>query len=229
MEFICIIVISIIILIVLAIIFDLNVKKIKKYAENNPLDKIAEKYPENIEICKEILKKIGNEKVKVEEDSKSKTSLYIAISDKIIIANVRNSFSRIQTIAHECIHSIQDRKILLFNFIYSNIYLAFFFITIILAIIKLLPDKILFLCIFILMGFVYYVIRAYLENDAMIKARYLAKEYMEEKNMSTQDEIDKLVQGFDELNSMGIKGTNFGLAKDILVKIIILSSIFLIF
>ena len=39
----------------------------------------------------------------------------------------------------------------------------------------------LFLAIFLVLGLVYYSIRTYLENDAMIKARFLAKEYMEEK------------------------------------------------
>ena len=41
---------------------------------------------------------------------------------------------------------------------------------------------------------VYYMVRAFLENDAMIKAKYLAKEYIEEKNISTKEEIDQFIQ-----------------------------------
>ena len=33
---------------------------------------------------------------------------------------------------------------------------------------------------------VYYMVRAFLENDAMIKARYLAKEYMEKKKIKAK-------------------------------------------
>ena len=67
----------------------------------------------------------------------------------------------------------------------------------------------LFLAIFLVLGLVYYSIRTYLENDAMIKARFLAKEYMEEKRISSKDEIESLVKKYDELNDIGIKFINF--------------------
>ena len=35
------------------------------------------------------------------------------------IANINKTCTRIQTIAHECVHSIQNRKLLMFNFIFS--------------------------------------------------------------------------------------------------------------
>ena len=124
---------------------------------------------------------MNNEKVKIQEDKEANNCLYIAVSDKILIANMRDSFTRIQTIAHECLHSVQDKRILLFNFIYSCFYLIFFYIIIILGILKLIPTKILAISAFIIISFVYYFVRSYLENDAMIKAKFLAKEYMEEK------------------------------------------------
>ena len=43
------------------------------------------------------------------------------------------------------------------------------------------------------------MVRAYLENDAMIKARFLAKEYMEEKKISSKEEINKMVYEFDRI------------------------------
>lgn len=151
------------------------------------------------------------------------------MSNKIFIANLNRSYTRIQTIAHECLHSIQDKKILWSNFIFSNLYLLYFGIIAILGIFKLLQSKMLFISIFLVLGLVYYSIRTYLENDAMIKARFLAKEYMEEKNISTKKEIESVIKKYDELNDMGIKIVNFKFFEGIITKAVILSFIFLIF
>ena len=229
MEFAIIILILILAVIFLKIVYKINLKKIKNIGENNKdLDDIVKKYPSNTEICKQLLNKLNNKKVKIQEDKEANNCLYIAVSDKIIIANMRESFTRIQTIAHECLHSIQDRRILLFNFIYSNIYILYFILTLILALFKLLPNKMLFLTIFIILGFIYYFIRSYLENDAMIKARFLAKEYMEEQNISSKDEINKIVNEYDKLNDIGIKAVNLQLFFNTSVKTIILALVMLI-
>ena len=58
----------------------------------------------------------------------------------------------------------------------------------------------LFLNIYLLLGIAYYMVRTYLENDAMIKAKYLAKEYMEEQKISTEEEIRKIVLAFNKTN-----------------------------
>lgn len=229
MEFICIIIVTIIISIILAIVLKINVKKVKQIAQNTMLDELAKKYPENTEICREILKKLNNEKVIVEENKDIDNCLYIAVTNKIIIAETKNSFTRIQTIAHECLHSVQERQIQLFNFIYSNIYLLYFIIIFILGLIKKLPNEMLFLNIFLILGMVYYFVRAYLENDAMLKARYLAQEYMEEKNILSKEEINKIMHGLDQINSIGIKGVNYSLLLGVLIKAIILALVFLIF
>lgn len=221
MEFGIIIIFLIFALIILKSIFGTNKKQIEEIAKNEELDKISSKYPDNIEICKEYLQMLNNESVVVEEDKEATTSLYIAISNKIVIANLKESFTRIQTIAHECLHSIQDRKILLFNFIYSNIYMLYFIIIVILKIFNILPYDIVFLSILITGGFIYYFIRSYLENDAMIKARFLAKEYMENKKISSEEEIEQLVRGFDKLNTIGVKSVNYMLLRNILIEIIV--------
>lgn len=229
MELLIILVILIFILVLLAIVFKVNIKKIKQIGENEELDSLTEKYPENIEICKTILEMLNNKNVTVEENKDSNTSLYIAISNKISIANVRNSFTRIQTIAHECLHSIQDRRILLFNFVYSNIYLIYFIIITLLAIFKKLPYEMMFLNILIVFGFVYYFVRSYLENDAMIKARFLAKEYMEKQNISSKEEIDVVVKEYDKLNNVGIKCVNYNLFFSTIIKVAIFTIILCIF
>lgn len=229
MEFIVLLIIVVIIYFILRFIFGYNIKKIKNIGEDKGLDELTQKYPENIEICKYYLKKLNNENIKIEEDKNSNATLYLVMSNKIFIANLKNSYTRIQTIAHECLHSIQSKKMLWFNFIFSNIYLVYFFIICVLAIFKILLYKSMFLVIFLLFGFAFYVVRAYLENDAMIKARFLAKEYMQEKGISGIEEIDKIIRKYDELNNIGIKCTNFQLLSNVMLKLIILLIIYAVF
>ena len=229
MEFIIIIVISILAIITITLMMKMNVKKLEKIALDPELNEIADKYPSNTEICKTILKKLKNEEVQIEENPKSESTMYIAISNKILIGNMHKSFTRIQTIAHECLHSIQDRKILIFNFIYSNLYLLYFVITSLLVILKKLPNEILFITILLILSLVYYVVRIFLENDAMIKAEYVAKEYMEEQKITSKEETEKIVQGFKEINKSCIKGTNAQIFVNIMIKVILFSALALIF
>ncbi len=229
MEFIVLLIIMILIYIVLRFMFDVNINELKQIGEDKELDELTQKYPENIEMCKWYLKKLNNENVKIEEDKNSNATLYLVTSNKIFIANLKNSYTRIQTIAHECLHSIQSKKLLWFNFVFSNVYLIYFVVVCVLAIFKILPCKMLFLSILMLFGFVYYAVRTYLENDAMIKARFLAKEYMQEMKISDQKEIDRIVDKYDELNNAGIRITNFKFLSNVLIKNIILALIFVFF
>ncbi len=229
MEFVIIGIITLISTILLQYIFDYRKKELKYLGEDRELDNLAKVYPSNIEMCKEYLKKLKNEKVKIEENKDAEASLYIAVTDKIIIANIQKSYTRIQTIAHECLHSVQNRKILLFNFIFSNIYLIYFVAICALLVFRVLPYKTMFLVVFMILSIIYYAVRVYLENDAMIKARYLAKEYMEEKKLSTSNEIEKLVAGFDKINNVGIKCTNYLFFMEIMMKLFILTTLCLVF
>ena len=219
-----------VVLLVLAKVYDINMRKLKQFVEyeEKKFNKLIEGYPSNIEICKYILNKLNNSTVKIVEDKEAKTSMYIALSDKIIIADVKNSYTRIQTIAHECLHSVQKRKMQVFNFIYSNIYLLYFVIVTILAILNKLQDSMLYIAIMILFSYIYYFVRSYLENDAMIKAKYLAKEFMEEVKISSDEEIDKIIKSYEKLNDIGIKTVNYQLMLETLIKVIILAIAFLI-
>ena len=229
MEYLTIIITLIFFLMLIKTIYQININEIKKIGDNNKeLDNIVKKYPSNIRIWKKILKKLNNKKVNIQEDKNANNCLYIAVSDKIIIANMRESFTRIQTIAHECLHSVQDRRILLFNFIYSIFYLLYFYVIAILAIFKILPQKNLFITIYLILSYIYYFVRSYLENEAMIKARFLAKEYMEEAEISNKKEIEKIVNEYDKLNKIGIKTVNYKLFSTTIIKTIILALIFLI-
>ena len=230
MNLIIIIMLLAVVLLVLAKVYDINMRKLKQFVEyeEKKFNKLIEGYPSNIEICKYILNKLNNSTVKIEEDKEAKASMYIALSDKIIIADVKNSYTRIQTIAHECLHSVQKRKMQVFNFIYSNIYLLYFVIVTILAILNKLQDSMLYIAIMILFSYIYYFVRSYLENDAMIKAKYLAKEFMEEVKISSDEEIDKIIKSYEKLNDMGIKTVNYQLMLETLIKVIILAIAFLI-
>lgn len=224
-----IIIVTIIAIIVIYSMMNVKIKELKAIALNKELNEIAKKLPTNKEICEQILKKLGNNTTQIEENENSEATLYIAIQDKITIGNTHESFTRIQTVAHECLHSIQDKKMLIFNFIFSNIYLAFFIIICILTICKKLSNEIMYSNIFLILSFIYYVIRVFLENDAMIKAQFLAREYMQESKYIDNYEIDKIYHGFEELNKSCIKSTNCSLFIGIMIKLVIFNVLALIF
>ena len=229
MEFLVIAILALVVGLVLRYFFDVSIKQIKELAQKPDLDKIVEKYPNNQQVAKEILKKLNNEKVKIEENENAESSLYVAISDKIFIGNIQKSYTRIQTIAHECLHSVQSRKLLLFHFIFSNFYLLYFVLIALLGILKILLFEMTFLVSFVLIGMLFYAVRIYLENDAMIKAPFLAKEYMQGKGISSLEEIEKVMEGYDELNQIGIKAVNYKLFMGIMIKVFLLSIIFFLF
>ena len=229
MEFLIVIFVTIIFSVLLGYVFSFNKKKILELVKNQKLDDIAKKYPSNVDICKKYLRKLNNENVKIEENEDTEASLYIAITNKIVIANISNTFTRIQTIAHECLHSVQDRKILIFNFIFSNIYLLYYIVICVLALFNLLPFKMMFLSLFLILSLINYTLRMYLENDAMIKARFLAKEYMEEEKISSKEDIDEMVKGFDDLNNLGMKYIHYQIFLNCMLKILIFSIINTVF
>lgn len=200
-----------------------DLKELKKTNASKENLKLIGDVPDNIEICKEILKKFNNSKVIIENKTDEKSSYYIAISNKIIIGNVSDSFSRIQTVIHECIHSIQDRRVLIANYVLSSISNIYFLILIITAIINRISLK-LFMSFFILQ-FICYVIRSFLENDAMIRAEYETEKYLKEKDCRNEKEI---IEKYKNMNKIGIKLYNFVLYAKIIIKCIILYVLFLI-
>ena len=85
MEFIIIIIVTLILALILKVLFEYNMKKIKHIADDEYLDELSNKFPKNIEICKKYLKMLKNESVEIEESDTNQASLYIAITNKIII------------------------------------------------------------------------------------------------------------------------------------------------
>lgn len=227
MEYIVFIIGVMIIMLIGFYIFDIQIKEMKKAGKNARLDEITSRFPENKEICEAILERLDNRKVKIKEneDKENKTSLYLVISDTIFIANIKESYTRIQTIAHECLHSVQSKRLLLFNFVYSNVYFLYFLISMILTILGIFKEVKLQLVILCILSFLYYVVRSYLETDAMIKAQYLAKEYMLEyiqKNpVCTKEEVEMITEEYDRINKLGIPATNYILMVNCMIKLLL--------
>ena len=241
MEYIIIIVISLIFLLILKHAWNIKIKDIKKLKEigyDKTLNEITNKLPENKEICKSILKKLNNENVNIKEEEENKqntknknatASLYIAITNTIFIADIKNTFTRVQTIAHECLHSVQNRKTLLFNFIFSNLYFLYFIAVCILSILKMNSFPMLSLWVLAFLSAIYYAVRSYLEMDAMTKAKPLTKEYLLEEGSLSKEEQETILDNLETINEIGIKLTNFSLIAKCIIKIIVLAIILYLF
>lgn len=206
-----------------------SIGEIKKIGYDKELNDITNKLPGNKQICENILKKLNNDTTKIKEDDGKEASLYLIVSDSILIANIKESFTRVQTIAHECLHSIQSKKLLWFNYIFSNIYMLYFMVILILALFNKTGNNWVFALILFLAGFVFYVVRSYLEMDAMTKARFVAQDYLQENlGTLTQEEIDLVISKYDYLNSKGIWLTMLLLAWKCILKLIIFGIICII-
>lgn len=228
MEYIVIIVISIIFLGTLKFAWNIRLKDIKKLKElgyNKELNEITNKLPENKQICQTILKKLHNETVEIKESTDNKASLYIVLSNSILIANIKDTFTRVQTIAHECLHSVQNKRTLYFNFLFSNIYFLYFLVICILTFMRLNSYPMLLLFGLVILGCTYYTVRSSLEMDAMIKAKPLTKEYIEEEGTLNKQEQETILQNCETINQIGILITNFQLVLNCTVKVILYSLI----
>ena len=226
MEIITILIMSCIILATLMVLLRMNMKYInfiKKIGNDRKLNEITNSLPDNEVICKEILSMLGNERVNVKVgDENKQASLYIVATNTILIANIKNTFTRVQTIAHECIHSVQDKRLLWFNFAFSNVYLLYFYIVTFLTLINKISSPNIFAIILVMMSIMMFFVRSFLEIDAMTKARFLAEKYMlRNPNKIKEDNVELIVENYDRLNSVGIKFYDFSLLAKCLVRVII--------
>ena len=196
-------------IVLLKIIFKLDIKKAETLTENKELEKLTDKFPENVEVAKEMLKMLKNEKVKMGNNKKHvfPEKGKIVVTDKILIADMKNNYGRLQTIAHECLHSVQDRRLLLFNFIFSNILILYWLIICILTIANVITNISMPIFALLLMATIKLIVRGFLETDAMTKSKYLAKEYIESKNILTKEETNSLLEKYEEINKQGVPFT----------------------
>ena len=184
-----------------------KIKYLKEIQNKEELNGLTAKLPENEEVCKEILKMLDNTSVAVEKNQveDSSTSLYLVLNNKILIGNMKQSFVRIQTIAHECIHSIQNRKTLLFHFFLANAVQIYFILSLFLCF--LLKQEVVTWSIFasfVLASLILFCVRYLLEKDAMLRAKDLAKRYLEQQGTLTQTEIEKITEEYTKMNKIGV-------------------------
>lgn len=208
-------------LIGLKFVLNIDINEIKAFTKKDRLNKITDAFPENMEICKKICGMIGNDTVKIEENKDSNTSLFLIVTNKISISNLKGNFTRIQTIAHECIHSMQDKRVLWANFVWANVFLIYFVVAIVLTCFGVFKDVMLQVYILTFMGLIFYFIRSYLETDAIIKSRYLAREYMKYEKILKPNEMQEILENYDVLNKIGVKATNYKLIFSALLKVLI--------
>ena len=217
-------------LILLKIFLNVNFKKIKglKNREIKNLENLSKNFSNDEQICKDILKKLNNENVKIKNEPEYESCLYTIFNNTITIGKFKQNYMKIQTIAHECIHSCQNKKTLWANFIFTNIYLIYFAVILILGILNKLHYTNIYLIILILLSFIQYILRNSLEMDAMIRARYVAQEYIEENNILTKEETHKLLAEYDEINGIGIPFINYYTISSNILKVIIFCVLILI-
>ena len=161
------------------------------------MDKILQKKQE--EICKDILKMLENENVKVEIDENSKNSLYVFLNNTMYISNKTNTRksiaeqnkAKILVIAHECAHSIQSKVLQIINFVLANIEMILFVIVLALSIFfkkyNMLVNSYMTISIFSM------AIRWYLEMNATINSVKITSKYMLQNNVP-KDDIKELIK-----------------------------------
>lgn len=228
MEYVIIIVLMLFTILILKIGLNIKIKDIKKVKElgyDEKTNKMLKDFSDNSTICKDILEMLNNKDVKIEEvqDEKSTTSLYMVMQNKILIGNVNDSFTKIQTIAHECIHSVQNKTLLKFNFIISNINIICFAIVCILALFNVVNKEVsnVLLIALILMQFIFFTVRSFLEIDAMTRAESLTKEYIDKTKLLSKKDAETIENKYKEINKIGIKLYTFTLACQAMIKPII--------
>ncbi len=197
-------------------------KNLRKIVEDEELAKSVKKFPSNTEICKQTLEKLNKEDVKVEEDDSSKTSVYMVFKNKIVIGKA-NVITRIQTVIHECIHSTQDKRLLKFNVIFANINNLYLLIISVLSLFNRISYNTATICLWILalMQIILYVVRSFLETDAMTRAEFITQDYIEKTNYVSKEEKEKIIQVYKDVNKVGIKSYNYVLLMKALIRLLI--------
>lgn len=225
------IIVCVITLILLKIFLNINFKNIKKLEirSSEELENLSNKFPEDEQICKNILTKLNNNSnVKIKNEPEYTSCLYTVFNNTIIIGKFKQNYMKLQTIAHECIHSCQSKITLWSNFIFTNIYLIYFVIVLILGFFNKLSYSNIHILILIFLSFIQYILRNTLEIDAMTRAKYVAKEYIEEKNILDKEEKEKLLEEYDKINEIGIPFINYYTISMNIIKIMLFSFITLV-
>ena len=140
-----------------------------------------------------------------------------------IVMGKANVITRIQTVIHECIHTTQDKRLLKFNVIFANINNLYLLIISILSLFNKISYNTATICLWglALMQLTLYAVRSFLETDAMTRAEFMAQDYIEETGYVSQEEKEKIIQTYKDVNKVGIKSYNYVLLMKALIKLLI--------
>lgn len=150
------------------------------------ISSILKNIGDNEVIAKEMLSNLSNNHTSVEKnkDEKIKASFYNCSTDKILIKDTKDleDLSRVVHIAHECVHSIQDKKIQKMHFFISNIQILYFLaIFIYFFYNKNMELRFALLLVQVFIFFVTFFIKIVLESDATYRAVLVSLEYLHDK------------------------------------------------
>lgn len=157
--------------------------------------KLINELPGNETVCKQILELIGNNKTSIKLDKNIKNSYYVFLNDTIYLSDlekVNKSYYRISLIAHECIHSVQNKLLQIINFILSNIELVVFAISLILIVFKYNNNT--FFYSYFIINILSIIFRLILEIHATIKSIGLSEKYM--KNKIEDEKLKDIINAY---------------------------------
>lgn len=149
----------------------------------------------NIELCKNILKKQGNNHTKVVALNTNRGGYYSYINDSIYISsgNSNNKLKDIVVICHECIHSNQSKYLHIANIVASNLEILIFILAILSMIFGVTTIPI--LMVYIAICIISIVIRCILEFPAMINSFEIAKEFCSSDDAHSICNVQKQIVG----------------------------------
>lgn len=161
----------------------------KTSTDRKKADAIVEKLPSNTEIASDVFNMIENTTTKMVLEESTKASYYVFLTDTIYLSNnaeVKNRYTRLCTLCHEMIHSIQPKWLQKLNFAFSNFELLSFIVILILFFLKIAVPYLLGIYIVILI--LSSIPRIVLETEAILKSVLLSKKYLDSvKEISLED------------------------------------------
>jgi len=155
---------------------------------------VVKEIGDNEKIAINILKYVGNDTTKVEknQDGKIKASFYNGNTDKITIKDTDDleDCSRVVHIAHECIHSIQEKRLVKIHFLLSNIQILYFLgIFIYFFYNRDIDLRLSLLLVQVGIFIATFFIKIVLESDATYRGPELAFRYLE--NIAGKEKIEE--------------------------------------
>lgn len=152
-------------------------------------------------LTKEILELLGNNHTKVKVSNEYNSNYYNFLTDTIYLTSNINKIKRVKglenanpfcgnlvTICHECIHSVQDRRLHILNLILSNLSIALTIISLILMF--LLGKTLYFVIISAIIIIDTILIRLTLEAQAITKSIWLANKAIQKINIEKVQKDD---------------------------------------